>query len=867
LFNGTTGYLQSPSNVALTLGTSDFTIEAWVYLTVAGSASVIGPVWDGRPSVNGAYPYLLVQGNTTNYNVAWYVNATNQVTAPTLALNTWHHIAYSRSYATAGRLFVNGALIQSWVDNVNYLGSQGRIGSNYDASGLLGGYISNLRITKGTAVYTGAFTPPTLAPLTNAGSTSAASYPSTTNVDITFASSATSLLTLQNNQAQNNNQFRDSSTNNFAVTRTGTPTQGTFTPFSQTGWSGLFAGASTYLTPSNIPIASTGAFTIELWMYPTSSALQCIYSQYLSAGADPGRMNMVFNDAAVGKITISTGTSAGTGSLTSTSSISLNTWTHFALVRDGSNVAKMYINGVLDATNATFTTTILQTTAIIGYTAASPGFGFYGYISNFRITNTAVYTGNFTVPTAPLQATQSAGTNIAAITGTATSLLTLQSNLFKDNSTNNFAITPSGTPSIQAFSPFAPTTTYSAATVGGSVYFDGSNYVSVPKSTALEPATSGAWTIEFFCYTGSTSAQNPWTYGNATISSGPDLGTYFSVTGNSSVTGGFYSSTQPTTITGGNVILNQWNHIALVSTGTMMTLYLNGLSVGTPVNISGVSINAPSSATGRIGVYAGSSYFNGYISNFRFVKGTAVYTGAFTPPTAPLTATQTSGTNIAAITSGTSLLMSATNSGIYDSTGKNDLTTVGDARTSTAVIKYGSSSMYFDGTGDYLNCGYSPQFDFGTGDFTVECWVYTTSYATAQGLFESRVQADVVEANRLMLSILVTSGYPQLYNASNDVAVISTIAIPLNTWTHVAFTRNSGTARVFVNGQVGATNVSFTTNFLVNKLIIGAMIQSSGGGVYNRNFFNGYIDDYRITKGIARYTTTFTPPTAPFALQ
>jgi hypothetical protein len=70
-----------------------------------------------------------------------------------------------------------------------------------------------------------------------------------------------------------------------------------------------------------------------------------------------------------------------------------------------------------------------------------------------------------------------------------------------------------------------------------------------------------------------------------------------------------------------------------------------------------------------------------------------------------------------------------------------------------------------------------------------------------------------------------------------------------------------------VNGQVGATNVSFTTNFLVNKLIIGAMIQSSGGGVYNRNFFNGYIDDYRITKGIARYTTTFTPPTAPFALQ
>ena len=115
-----------------------------------------------------------------------------------------------------------------------------------------------------------------------------------------------------------------------------------FTPFAS-NWGGLFAGASTYLTPSNIPIASTGAFTIEFWMYSTSSSLQCIYSQYLAGTADTGRMHLLFNDPA-SKISISTGASVGNGTLISTSSPPLNTWTHFALVRDGSNVAKIYIN-------------------------------------------------------------------------------------------------------------------------------------------------------------------------------------------------------------------------------------------------------------------------------------------------------------------------------------------------------------------------------------------------------------------------------------------------------------------------------------------------------------------------------------------
>jgi hypothetical protein len=890
LFNGTGDYLTTPANTTFVFGTGDFTMEAWVYATALPTAP------QGTIMANGGNSNI-----TTNYSVIVYLSTTlypvlyvgtsstpsvGITSSSAIVINTWNHISVTRSGITF-TIWLNGVSVASGTSSVNLNTSQDLyISRTYSdlANRYLTGYISNARILKGTAVYTGAFTPPTLAPLTNAGATSAAAYPSTTNVDITFASSATSLLTLQNNQAQNNNQFRDSSTNNFAVTRTGTPTQGTFTPFSQTGWSGYFNGSSDYLTtPTSLNTAMGGGFagnvvTIECWIYPISySASNSYYTPLIGtyAGvAANGRWYFGYTGSATsaGYLKFMYTTSTGSqNDIQSTIAVNyLNSWNHIAVTIDATTAAtttiKFFSNGVLTDTftsqNLSSQTAYYSSPSIANNMLLN---GHAGYISNLRVvTGVAVYTGTFTPPITPLTVTQSAGTNIAAIAGTATSLLTLQDNRFKDNSTNNFAITPSGTPSIQAFSPFAPTALYSAATVGGSMYFNGSTDWLTLLTNANIPYAykSGNFCLE--CWHYMPSAYSSTNYLVSYWNSAPDK---VIILGYSPVTAGklsFFWTTNGTTdktITSADVIpINQWHHIAAMRTGNTISLFVDGIRVATASEAGTLNSTGLAGNNTIMAHNAGAGALTpGYLHSLRSVIGNNPYDATLTTltvPTAPLTAI-----------SGTSLLLNATNSGIYDSTGKNDLTTVGDARTSTAVIKYGSSSMYFDGTGDYLNCGYSPQFDFGTGDFTVECWVYTTSYATAQGLFESRVQADVVEANRLMLSILVTSGYPQLYNASNDVAVISTIAIPLNTWTHVAFTRNSGTARVFVNGQVGATNVSFTTNFLVNKLIIGAMIQSSGGGVYNRNFFNGYIDDYRITKGIARYTTTFTPPTAPFALQ
>jgi len=108
-------------------------------------------------------------------------------------------------------------------------------------------------------------------------------------------------------------------------------------------------------------------------------------------------------------------------------------------------------------------------------------------------------------------------------------------------------------------------------------------------------------------------------------------------------------------LTAGTVLVNTWYHIALVRNGTTaFTVYLNGTSIGT---FSKTGLTGTQLSLGRKSATFYNEFFSGYISNFRYVKGTAVYTGTFTPPTAPLTVTQSAGTNISAITAGQTQLL------------------------------------------------------------------------------------------------------------------------------------------------------------------------------------------------------------------
>ena len=585
----------------------------------------------------------------------------------------------------------------------------------------------------------------------------------------------------------------------------------------------------------------------------------------------------------------------------------IGVWTHIAVSRAGTSL-KMFINGavVVTATNSTN-----FSDANVRYVGAINGGNFYyfpGYISNLRIVKgLAVYTSAFTSPTAPLTASVS----VTTTTYDTVEYLVVAGGGAGGSASNNDTGGGGGaggllTGNVTPSSNTLYTITLGAGGTGAAAGTNGGNGINSSISgtgISLTAIGGGGGVFRNLTASAGGSGGGAGSSGSAGGSgtAGPprqgyDGGTAsFNGTSGTAGGGGGAGAVGTSPGPGGVGISSSISGSATyyagggggaTSGGTTQAGGTGGGGDGGRPAIAAV-VGAVNTGGGAGGVWAPNAT---PVAGINGGSGTAVIRYPSTLPAALSTTNATmtlaggyriytwttSGTitfdTFPVVTSTTvitpsSLLLSGTNTGIQDATGKNSLTTVGDARISTAVTKYGTGAMYFDGTGDYLNCGYSPQFEFGTGDFTVECWVYTTSYAATQSLFDSRVQAAVVEANRLVLYILATSGYPQLYDASNDVAVISTIAVPLNTWTHIAFTRNSGTARVFVNGQVGATNASFTTNFLVNKLVIGAAIQVSGGGVYNRNFFNGYIDDYRITKGIARYTTAFVPPSAALGLR
>lgn len=179
------------------------------------------------------------------------------------------------------------------------------------------------------------------------------------------------------------------------------------------------------------------------------------------------------------------------------------------------------------------------------------------------------------------------------------------------------------------------------------------------------------------------------------------------------------------------------------------------------------------------------------------------------------------------------------------------ITVAGDAKLKTAIKKYGTSSLYLDGAGDYLAAASQPDFNFGTGDITIEAWVYPTTTGTFRTLFDFR--SSTGDLNGIIIGISNIDALYFYYNG--NYRVIPAGSVPINTWTHIAFTKTSGNTKLWVGGvQVGITYAD-ANNYPQRGIRIGADP--------NGNFaFTGYIDDVRICKGTSKYTSTFTPPLA-----
>jgi hypothetical protein len=195
----------------------------------------------------------------------------------------------------------------------------------------------------------------------------------------------------------------------------------------------------------------------------------------------------------------------------------------------------------------------------------------------------------------------------------------------------------------------------------------------------------------------------------------------------------------------------------------------------------------------------------------------------------------------------------------------------GNTIISTAQSKFGGSSIYFDGNGDIISAPSNDGLNFGNSNFTIEMWVYASpaDNGAEKWLFGKRASVHIYGGCLSYFTYdSVNSRYNVAFYASFDGSTwgiangyINNAYVPINTWTHLAFIRNGNEFSVYINGikyLIGINSGTIPSNN--SPFVFGSC--SDYDGNYLTSFYSGYLDDIRITKGIARYTENFTPPDA-----
>jgi len=198
------------------------------------------------------------------------------------------------------------------------------------------------------------------------------------------------------------------------------------------------------------------------------------------------------------------------------------------------------------------------------------------------------------------------------------------------------------------------------------------------------------------------------------------------------------------------------------------------------------------------------------------------------------------------------------------------VTAIDGASVDTVTTKFADGSMSFDGVDDTVSIANDTALDLSSGDWTIECWCYHIGQmTTGTGLFGKR-RLDTSygpymcgsEANSDPTKALVYLGSNS--GSAWNAIIVGTTDFPLDQWVHFAITRSGNVYTMWQNGvSIGTTTVSGNLMTVSNPLIIGQSLANEGAPS-SATWWNGYIEDFRITKGLARYTEAFTLPTASF---
>jgi hypothetical protein len=609
-----------------------------------------------------------------------------------------------------------------------------------------------------------------------------------------------------------------------------------------------FDGTGDYLTlggPTGDFTYSTNDFAIDLWVYPTTVTGAHVIIDGRNTAA--GSTNLTLKQD---------GTSivydvSGSPKITGTSAFTINTWHHVAVCRSG-GTTKLFVNGSQVSTDYTTNDDMEDYPTRIGVARDTSTY-FTGYLDEIRFSKFARFTGTFTPPTAAYTNTISKWET--GVDGNTTLLIksntTDGSTTFTDSGVTGHTISAVGTAQHDTAQHHFGTS---------AILLDGnSDLLLVPSSSEFD-MDGGDFTLDCWVrFNSLTNSQYLIARHDGTTSS-------FLLYKNASnkmvfqINDGTLREATGST----SVVVDTWYHVAGVREGTTTTLYLNGVSDGTAS-----SVGTLNTVTNKLGIGMivngsdtpiNSNYVNGWLDEIRISKS-ARWSGDFTPPTYEYCSTFTKywpGNDgftkllIHSDTTDGSTTFTDSSLGLHTPTAK------GNAQHDTAQQKFGASSILLDGTGDYLDIPTSVDFDMGSGDFTLDCWMRWDGGNTSTSKYMIARHDGSTSSFLLYLNSSEKMVF-QTNDGSLHEAVGSTTIVQ-DTWYHVAGVKQGSDTIIYVDGVADGTAASVgTVNTVTSSLGIGMIIKGDTTPL-NSQYFSGWMDEIRISKGIARWQSDFTPP-------
>ena len=587
-FDDVDDYLSIADNTDFDLnGESAFTIEAWLWpSSESGTAADKFTIVSKRSGSSG-YILLMTGSNVLQFSGG----GSSFLSASSLNVGAWYHVAVVKISTSSFKIYVNGVEEYTTSSNINPadVSTALTIGADEDPAREYNGYMSNVRIVKGTAVYTSAFTPPT-APLT--------------------AITNTKLLTCQSNR------FVDNSASGHTITPYGNTAVTSFGPFltssvysaGTNGASAYFDGTGDYLDADDGVTFGTGAFTIEFFVYLNKSADQKLFD------ARPDGVNTVYPVISVLSNDTLNYYANSSNRITSSETLSENAWHHVAVCRSGTST-KMFLDGTQVGSTYSDSTNYADSGRMrIGASKNATSL-VEGYISDVRVVHSALYTSNFTPPTAPL----------TAVTNTNLLLNMADGQAIDSTAQDNIK--------LEAGAKLS-TAQYKFGT--SSILFNAE--ADNRASFKTKPFGTGDWTIEGFFRKVAEKGDNDaiWdTRGSG--QSGTGYLTLIDETTSGQTRQMYYFGGSGGTHYLGSasaLSLNTWYHIAASRSGTSLRFFLDGTQVGSTFSDSTNYINDYFSLGGLGANYSLARGWDGYVDEFR-ISYMARYTSNFTAPSEP----------------------------------------------------------------------------------------------------------------------------------------------------------------------------------------------------------------------------------------